>query len=60
MARDGPKGEYDQYEVKHDCPRPMVGCSWPRCSCDVDDVDMTLEEKKESELTETLNTETEK
>ncbi|AGM11474.1 hypothetical protein M199_gp192 [Halogranum tailed virus 1] len=37
MANPSNQGDYGQYDYKHDCPRPLTGCDYPRCSCDVDD-----------------------
>jgi len=39
-------GEYDEYDYKHDCNRPLVGCDYPNCSCDVDDDEISHKEKQ--------------
>ena len=39
-------GEYDDSDYKHDCPRPMTGCRYPKCSCDVDENTLSHKEKQ--------------
>ena len=35
-------------DYKHDCPRPLTGCDYPVCSCDVDELDISEKEINEA------------
>lgn len=39
--------DYSGTDYKHDCPRPLVGCDYPQCECDVDGENVSKEEKDE-------------
>lgn len=47
MGNPTSDGIYGKHNAKHDCPRPMVGCRYPKCSCDVDEDETAMKENND-------------
>lgn len=49
MVHSPTNGKYEKGDYKHDCPRPLTGCDFPSCSCDVDDNELSHKEVQQIE-----------
>jgi len=41
MGNPTDDGMFNDGEYKHDCPKPLNGCRYPKCSCDVANDDIS-------------------